>query len=241
LFFTKLLNNLPSRRNANAGTAASPFRCASAEAATEWLIDLHKLSAMRKILLAFIFICTSSLLFAQTNSDTSRHFTFKGVTIDGTLDDFIVKLKKSGLTFVSTKDGVAQFKGEFSGYSNCTIYAISHKNLIYRVGVIFPIQSTWSGLSDNYFNLKRLLIEKYGEFTAIVKEEFQNPYVDDDDNSKMHEVRMGRCKYSLTTGTAEGVIELSISNIGVSNCFVKLIYEDKINSKIKEQQSKDDL
>jgi hypothetical protein len=57
----------------------------------------------------------------------------------------------------------------------------------------------------------------------------------------MHEVKMGNCKYSLTCGPSEGVIELSISNISVSHCFVKLIYEDKINSEIKQQQAKDDL
>lgn len=178
--------------------------------------------------------------FCQNKSDTSKHLAFKGVPIDGTLNDFVAKLKKSGLTYISTSDGIAQFKGEFSGYKDCTIYALSQKDLVYRVGVIFPDQSTWSGLSDNYFNLKRLLIEKYGEFTAIVKEEFQSRYVDDD-NSKMHEVKMGRCKYSLTTGTTEGVIELSIKNIGVSHCFVQLIYEDKINGELKQKQAKDDL
>ena len=191
---------------------------------------------MKTFFLTLIFALTTMLSFSQT----SEHLSFKGVPIDGTLNDFVAKLKKSGLTYISTKDGIAQFKGEFAGYNNCTIYAISQKNLVFRVGVIFPDQSTWSGLSDNYFNLKRLLIEKYGEFAAIVKEEFQNSNIDDD-NSKMHEVKMGRCKYNLTTGTTEGVIELSISNINVSKCFVKLIYEDKVNSEIKQKQAKGDL
>ena len=195
---------------------------------------------MKKILFA-IFLTVSVLTsYSQIKSDTSKHITFKGVPIDGTLNDFIGKLKKGGVSYISTKDGIAQFKGEFAGYNDCTIYAISQKDLVYRVGVIFPEQSTWSSLSDNYFNLKRLLIEKYGKFTTIAKEEFQNSKIDDD-NSKMYEVKMGRCKYSLTCGTSEGIIELSISNISVSNCFVKLIYEDKINGEIKQLQAKDDL
>jgi hypothetical protein len=195
---------------------------------------------MRKPFLVIFLFFTSYVLFARTSSDTSKHLAFKGIPIDGTLNDFVAKLKKTGLTYVSAKDGIAQFKGEFSGYNDCTIYVLSQKDLVYRVGVIFADQSTWFGLSDNYFNLKRLLIEKYGEFATIVQEKFQNSDVDDD-NSKMYEVKMGRCKYSLTTGTTEGVIELSINNTSVSHCFVKLIYEDKINGEIKQQQAKDDL
>src|SRR5690348_3457695 len=124
---------------------------------------------MRKIFSLLFFLTIIALTsIAQTKADTSKHFTFKGVPIDGTLNDFVTKLKKSGLTYISTKDGIAQFKGEFSGYKDCTIYAVSQKDLVYRVAIIFSDQTTWAGLSDNYLNLKRLLIEKYGEFTTIV-------------------------------------------------------------------------
>ena len=40
---------------------------------------------------------------------------------------------------------------------------LKEKDLVYKIGVIFPEQDKWSGLSTNYYDLKNMLIEKYGK------------------------------------------------------------------------------
>ena len=109
-----------------------------------------------------------------------------------------------------------------------------------RVKVIFPERDTWSSLSSDYFNLKELLIEKYGEPSDVV-EEFDTYSEPRDDNSKMHEVGMNRCIYYSTMETENGSIQLSIENNGVIASFVTLIYFDKINSEIIREKAKGDL
>jgi len=51
---------------------------------------------MKKIFSALVFTLTLLTCFAQVKSDTSKHLSFKGVPIDGTLADYILKMKKSG-------------------------------------------------------------------------------------------------------------------------------------------------
>ena len=177
--------------------------------------------------------------FAQT---TSEHLTFKGVPIDGTLTEFVSKLKQKGLTHIGTEDGTAILKGDFAAYKNCTIAAVSlkQKNLVAKVGVIFPSLETWSSLSNNYFSLKEMLTKKYGE-PAVCVEEFQNDFGKDNDNLKIHGVKMDKCKYVRGYATAKGNIELHIKGDVMNGCYVTLIYFDKINGEIIEAEAMDDL
>ena len=93
-------------------------------------------------------------------------------------------------------------------------------------------------LSSNYFNLKELLTEKYGEpFESI--EEFSS-YEPEDDGSKMTQVHLDACKYITNYKTSKGDIQLLIKG-DISNAFVILAYYDKINSEIIRKKSKDDL
>jgi len=196
---------------------------------------------MKKIFTTLFFALTVIITFAQVNPDTSGHMTFKGVPIDGTLNEYISKMKKSGFTHIGTDDGNAMFKGDFAAYKNCFIgvSTLKQKDLVSRIAVIFPEQETWSSLSSNYFYLKELLTEKYGEPSESV-EEFDNSQPRDD-NSKMHEVGMNNCKYYTTYETENGSIQLSIENDGFSTSFVRLSYFDKINSKIIREKAIDDL
>jgi len=84
-----------------------------------------------------------------------------------------------------------------------------------------------------------LLIEKYGKQSESV-EEFQSP-TPDDDGSKLTEVELGACKYYTTYETEKGTIQLTIEHDGMTHCFVKLAYFDKINSETVKKQALDDL
>lgn len=197
---------------------------------------------MKKALLALFLLFTSNVLFAQANSDSSGHLIFKGVPLDGTLDQYVLKMKKNGFTHISTDDGIAMLQGDFAGYKDCYVgvSTLKQKDLVHKIVVIFSDRDTWSALSGNYFNLKEMLTEKYGKPTETV-EKFEGYSQPKDDNSKMHEVKFDRCKYFSTWETDKGDMQLSIDHNSVSSCFVKLAYFDKINSATIKKQAIDDL
>ncbi len=195
--------------------------------------------SMKKIttsLLLFLFTISS---FSQSNSE---HLTFKGVPIDGTLSEYVMEMKKAGFTLVETKDGIAILEGDFAAYKDCAIgiVTLKQKDLVSKITVVFPDHDTWSSLSTNYYNLKELLTEKYGE-PVENKEKFDTSSQPDDDYSKMFQVQFNNCIYYTTYETENGSIQLSIDHEGVSNCFVRLTYFDKTNSEIIRAKALDDL
>lgn len=194
---------------------------------------------MKSILTIVLCLLIIAEGFSQ---DKSNHMTFKGVPIDGPLSEYVNEMKRSGFNQVETKEGVAILQGDFAGYKDCLIGVVTldQKDLVHKITVIFPDKDTWSNLSSNYFNLKELLTEKYGEPSEVV-EKFDTRSEPDDDNSRMHQVKFDNCKYYTTYETDEGSIQLSIDHESVSSCFVRLTYFDKINGKIIREKAKGDL
>src|SRR5687767_15739458 len=197
---------------------------------------------MKKALLALFLSLTVFVCFAQTNADSSKHLTFKGVPIDGTLNEYVSKMKQNGFKHLSTEDGVAILQGDFAGYKNCNVGVsiLKQKDLVYKIGVLFPEKDTWSKLSGNYFDLKQMLTEKYGKPSEEV-EKFDRHSEPRDDNSRMYEVQFDRCKYYSIWDTDKGKIHLSVEHNSVTSCFVKLSYFDKSNSATIKKQAIDDL
>ena len=197
---------------------------------------------MKAVLTLLFCFALTMISFAQNNTDTTAHMTFKGVPIDGTLNEYVSKMQQSGFTLIGTEDGVAMLKGDFAAYKDCIIgvATLKGKDLVSKITVIFPNRETWATLASNYFNLKELLTEKYGEPSEVV-EKFDTYSEPRDDNSKMHEVGMNRCKYYTTFALENGNIQLSIGNDSFSSSFVMLSYYDKINSEKVRQQAIDDL
>ncbi len=191
---------------------------------------------MKTTFLVLVFTLTTALTFAQT----AEHLSFKGVPIDGTLNEYVKQMKQSGFTLLGTENGVAILKGDFASYKDCTVGVATSKgkDLVSTITVIFPEQKSWSLLSSNYFNLKELLTEKYGQPSESV-ENFSS-YEPADDGSKMTQVYLDACKYVTTYETDKGTIQLSIKG-DISNAFVKLAYLDKINGNIIREKAKDDL
>lgn len=197
---------------------------------------------MKKLLILSFLSLFITILFAQSSGDTSAHLSFKGVPINGTLNEYVSKLKKAGFIQVSSEDGVAILQGDFAGYKNCFVGVSTLKqvDLVHKIVVLFPDRDTWSNLEANYMNLKSMLTEKYGEAMETI-EKFDSRLEPRDDNSRMHEVRMNRCKYYVTWQMESGTIQLSIDHGDTGNCFVKLAYFDKVNSKLIEKRALDDL
>ncbi len=199
---------------------------------------------MKKIIVIAFVLLNVGIAFAQTpvSADSSPHLTFKGVPIDGTLSEYVLKMKNSGFTHIGTEDGVAMLKGDFASYKNCTVgvATLKQKDLVSKITVIFPEYDTWSLLSSNYFSLKEMLTEKYGEPSECV-EKFDTYSEPRDDGDRMHAVKMDNCKYYTTYETDKGSIQLSIEHDGVNSCFVILAYYDKINGDIIRAKAIDEL
>lgn len=85
-----------------------------------------------------------------------------------------------------------------------------------------------------------MLSEKYGEPSEVV-EKFDTYSEPDDDNSKVHAVKMNNCKYYTIFELENGSISLSISNGDYLGCYVMLVYFDKTNGEIIRQNAIDDL
>jgi hypothetical protein len=197
---------------------------------------------MKTILITFFLSLSILTSFAQDKTNTAKHMEFKGVPIDGTLNEYVLKMKNDGFTLVGTESGIAMLKGDFAGYKNCIVgvATLKQKDLVSKITVIFPESETWSSLSSDYYNLKELLTEKYGEPSQIV-EKFDTRSEPRDDGNRMYAVKMDNCKYYTTYETEKGSIQLSIEHESVMSCYVRLSYFDKINSEIIREKAKRDL
>lgn len=189
------------------------------------------------LFLASVMVATA---FAQ---EESEHLTFKGIPINGTLSEYVAKMKQAGFTYVDTRDGMAMLQGEFAGFKGCIVGVNTFKphNKVNAVVVIFPEQDNWGDLESDYNHLKSMLTEKYGEPSECV-EEFQGSEPADN-SSKFFRLKLNECTWYTTYSTPKGKIQLSIENQGVimGSCFVGLRYFDKINSEAVRAQAMEDL
>lgn len=196
---------------------------------------------MKTLFVTLLLSIISLISFGQENKIKPEHLNFKGTPIDGTLTEYVAKMKQNGFKLNSSEKGIAILQGDFAGYKDCIVgvSTLQQKDLVYKIAVIFPEREDWSSLSNNYFSLKELLTEKYGEPTEN-SEKFQS-YTPDSDGSKMTQVLLGACEYFSIYEIDKGTIQLSIKNDGVHSCNVTLAYFDKINGDIIKMKAKGDL
>ena len=192
---------------------------------------------MKRFIISLLAILSALTSYAQ------EHMTFKGVPIDGTLDAYVANMKKAGFTYLGTQDGVAMLQGDFAGYRGCTIGVITLKSidLVNRITVLFDSQETWSNLYGNYSSLKEMLTTKYGKHSECV-EKFEGYTQPRDDNGRMHELLMDRCKYYTIWETDKGSIELDLIKGEFGNeGMVRLTYWDKTNTSSVQEKALEDL
>ena len=186
-----------------------------------------------------IIITLLATIIAITSFAQDAHLKFKGVPIDGTLSEFMGKMKAAGFTHIGTEDGMAMLEGDFAGYKNCKVivYTVKPLNIVSMIGVAFNERENWSDLESDYDFFKEMLTEKYGE-PALVVEEFKNS--PKDNNSKLHELKMDRCTWASAFQTESGDIELSIQQNNFRT-WVMLRYRDKVNTEKVRKQALEDL
>lgn len=187
--------------------------------------------------------CTEKKKPKQERSITdNKHLTFKGVPIDGPLNEYVTKMEAAGFSYLGTLDGTAILHGDFAGFKRCTIAVLTLKNsdIVNTIEVSFPEKDDWSSLEENYQLLKKMLTEKYGKPSETV-EEFHGYSHPNENFMKLHDLQMDRCTYKTVFNTAKGDIEFSLAHKDVTSCFVKLRYWDKINTEAVRAKAMDDL
>lgn len=194
---------------------------------------------MKKFLFLVASIVFATTIYAQSESE---HLTFKGVPIDGTLSQYVNKMKAAGFSYLGEEDGTALLSGDFAGFKGCTIgvSTLKNVNVVSQIAVIFPEREDWSLLERDYNNLKALLTEKYGEPAEVV-ERFDRKHFADDNSRKMLELSMDRCTWFTTFSTEKGNIQLSLIKYSYSSGAVLLKYFDRINGDRVRSSAMDDL
>lgn len=182
-------------------------------------------------------LCVSTFVSAQQ----TPHLTFKGVPICGSLKEFSNRMVAKGLTLVgSSKEGVV-FSGSFATYSRCSIVAtvVPPSNEVTNVLVLFPNNKEWSDLESNYFSIKSMLQEKYGDPKECVQE-FDGG-VPKDDSSKMLAVRLDKLKCQTIYEIEGGSIALMITKGPADEPVVVLNYHDGVNDEQNRKRALEDL
>lgn len=191
---------------------------------------------MKKIFISTIF--TLWFLFSFGQTDSSRHLSFKGIPINGTLNSFVskVKLNEFHEEPVPANSNYRKYNMEFAGYEDCelTIESLKHMDLVYKVSIIIPGNCQWSNLYESFSNLKNMLREKYGPPSEDV-EKFN---VNSDSLTEIkNDVLFGEAaKFYSIWNTKKGNIQLNIDNNG--QCSMHLSYTDKINDNINREMIK---
>lgn len=184
------------------------------------------------------FSCSVAISLEDISANFG-HLEFMGCPIDGTMDAFIEKMEAKGFKAKTNLEG-ALMEGDFAGYSSCSLYIYSseRENFVFMVGVSFPELYTWELLSANYYCLKSMLTQKYGE--PVSTETFETDLQPTDDKERMCQVQQNRCKYYSCFFGRNGLIKLEIQHV-LTSSYVSLVYEDSGNSYRHFSNSLDDL
>ena len=184
---------------------------------------------MKKIILTLLFACLSVASHAQT-----EHLKFKGIPIDGPIEEFEKQLLKEGFS----KNAKGEIVGRFAGYDNANIIGVTNNDgIVYRVAVVYFLNE-WKLLENRYSSLKSMLTTKYG--TPQINDEEFKEFERTSDLNKLIALKTGNCNYLAAYKPDNGSIWLTLQYISFKSAVV-LIYEDDINAAHHQQQAIDDL
>ena len=203
---------------------------------------------MKRIIALSIFIVITFTSISQVTSSSQsvtnvEHLTFMGIPIDGSLDQFVVELKKKGFALETITDSQAELTGKFAGEDASIFVSTTPKtHLVYVVGVFYMKKTIWSAIKTQYETMKSAFIEKYGKPLELV-EKFERPGIDGS-GLEFRELSAGRGDYKaiFKIKSPDGGITVQISSDGSSvGAFLSIIYFDQINLTLKDSEIYSDI
>lgn len=199
---------------------------------------------MKRFLSVLFFVFAVFASYGQSIV-AKNHLEFMGISIDGSLDNFVEKLKGKGFTLQSDYGTEAVLEGNFTGeMAKIFVYSTPKTSTVCRVAVKFENQgsATWNVLESQYLDSKKLLINKYGEPVSVT-EEFSRDYVEGS-RQKMLELRMGRCEYNslfMNDERSGSILVAIIPMDGVSEPCVTIAYTDNMNMEVYDKECQEDI
>ena len=170
-------------------------------------------------------------MFLSLSSFAQEHLDFRGVPIDGHLDDFVSKMETMGYTVKQREGEIVIMTGQFTNRDvELWIVSSSQTKTVWKVIIDFSKSSSWSSLESSYFEYKDLYIKKYGS-TKNSYEFFSKPYYKGD-GYELQALRKDKCTYATFFKTANGTSAVKLTKF--EN--LQIGYEDKINADKSSQE-----
>ena len=181
-------------------------------------------------------------LFLGLTSMAQEHLSFKGISIEGSMESFCEKLADKGFTELGNDGNTTLFTGDFTG-RDATVGVISDDDgeNVYSVVVLFEPSGEWNMLVSTYKYYKDLYTRKYGKPQKTVERNRQVE-LDGSNTGLMAEVHQGRVTWGSLWTVTGGEIEISIEKTnGFYEGAVVIRYRDAQNEEIKIQKHLEDI
>lgn len=167
--------------------------------------------------------------------DDGKHLLFKQFPITGDVNTLIQALCSSGYRLeepYSYTYHAAALIGPFAGNNDCSVLVVGtpKTHQAYAVMVYLQEHHVWHTIKSQYEQIKQQLTKKYGKPESY--EYFLDPYYEGD-GSELTALYSDHCTWSSYFKTTNGTISVSMTN----NYKVLIVYRDKINEEIREQES----
>lgn len=217
---------------------------------------------MKRLLLCCFFIVIGISAYCQEQNDSistqyvSEHIQFMGIPMEGSFDEFRDKVIAKGFRFeMINNNGFTILRGSFADHPVSILLKPNRKNEIYRVQLIFAdgnlYFSSWKRISNLYYELKDLLISKYGQPKVCIEKFIgQKPSTD---KGKILAVAKEKCTYesifelygkvAFESEHMSVTAQLPIGSIGlhIADQVVRLTYTDLQQEMKQQDQNFDDI
>lgn len=169
-----------------------------------------------------------------------RHLLFRGIPVDGSVDDFSRQLQKLGYSQPRREGGAVFLTGDFSGIPNSRVEVYPVDGIVYLVRVSFPAQPYWSAARNRYQSLKMSFRQKYGrEFDST--ERLSRRFPEGGGNEVwgfQDESSVWESSFAAPMGT---IVVKVLFDTQTEGFRVIADYLDKVNYRIKKDLDLDDL
>ena len=182
-------------------------------------------------------------LFLGLTSMAQEHLSFKGISIEGSMESFCEKLADKGFTELGNDGNTTLFTGDFTG-RNATVGVISDDDgeNVYSVVVLFDSSGEWNVLVSTYKYYKDLYTRKYGKPTKTIEKNSELMSMNPSNTGLMAEVHQGRVTWGSLWSITGGEIEISIEKTsGIYEGAVVIRYRDAQNEEAKIQKHLEDI
>ena len=182
---------------------------------------------MKRLLLTVISLLSVLFCFSQS------HMEFKGVQMNGSLDEFVKEMEKQGLKYIDYKSSprYAVMKGRFLEYiCEIAISATPHSDKVYMItATTEPFDKSWDVLDLNVDYSIRILEQKIGKYDGDYK--FVEPYFAGC-GEEIQAIKDNKLLADLFFSGSNGEVILTVNN----NCSLYYTYYDFANRRLADQE-----